>query len=103
MIVSALLSRAIRAFCLSGIALGMTAAVAQETTVTLERMGNGWTENLVVCSDPEGEITNGMDPPVATYNFPETEVGNGMDPPIEINNFPEGEISNGTNPPHANP
>jgi hypothetical protein len=98
---STLLSRAIRMVFLGIAALGMTAAMAQESSVTLQHVEALDREllSIVAYSDPEGEVSNGMDPPIEINNFPETEVGNGMDPPIEINNFPESEITNGMDPP----
>lgn len=101
--VSALLSRAIRTIYLSGIALGMTAAVAQEATVTLEQVGDGvrWTENVVAYSDPEGEVGNGTDPP--NLIEPQPDVDNDADTAMESYNFPETEIGNGTFPPTVNP
>lgn len=98
MMMSVLLSRAIRALCMSGAALGMTAAVAQETSVTLENAGYGWTENVVAYSDPEGEVTNGTDPPFIANNVPEAEVDNDLGSTMESYNLPESEVNNGLKP-----
>ncbi len=98
---STFFSRAIRMVFLGIAALGMTAAMAQESSVTLRHVEGLDRELLstVAYSDPEGEVSNGIDPPIEINNLPETEVDNGMPPPIEINNFPESEISNGIDPP----
>lgn len=98
---STFLSHAIRMVFLGIAAFGMTAAMAQETSVKLQHVEGQDRDllSIVAYSDPEGEISNGSDPPIAINNFPETEVGNDMDPPIEINNFPESEITNGMDPP----
>lgn len=102
--VAALFARAVRALCLSGIALGMTAAVAEETAVTLEHLnGVDWTESVVAYSDPETEVGNGMNPPRRIDANAETEVDNDSEASIESYNFPETEVGNGMEPPNINP
>lgn len=98
-----LLSRLIRMLCLSGAALSMSSAIAEETSVNVQLLemvsGGRLIEALVASDDPEGEVSNGSDPPVAANNLPEGEVGNGIDTPMDIFNFPEGEVTNGMDPP----
>jgi len=101
MILSVLLSRAIRVLCLSGAVLGMTAAVAHENTVTLESDGAGWAENVAAYSVPETAVGNGTERP--DLSDPQIEVDNYKDQAMESYNFPEGEIGNGTYPPRVNP
>ena len=92
-----LLKRAIGALCLGGMAFGMHAAVAQETTVTLQHagmtQGERWVEEEVNYSDPEGEVGNGSDPPIVNPTF----IGDAdLDASLETDNFPETEVGNGT-------
>jgi len=101
--VAALLSRAIRALCLSGIVLGMTAALAHEATTLMHIDGGYWTESVVANSDPEGELNNGSDPPLRIGIGQETDAGDNTDSTMESYNFPETEIGNGTSPPNVNP
>lgn len=104
MMVAALFSRGVRALCLSGIALSMTAAVAQETIVTLQHVnGVNWPESVAACSDPETEVGNGTSPPRGIGTNAETEVDNDPEASMESYNFPEGEVGNGTEPPNINP
>lgn len=102
--VAPLLSRAIRALCLSGITFGMTAAVAQETAATLQHLeGSNWTESVAAYSDPETEVGNGSDPPNRIEANRQIEVDKDAEPTMESYNFPETEIGNGTFPPKVNP
>ena len=100
-----LLARSIRAICVGGMVLGMTAAVAQDASVGMQHAGAVDGERLVVAaySDPETEVGNGMDPPIRIGTSPETEEGDNVDVPMEVDNFPETEVGNGTYPPGVNP
>lgn len=101
---AALFPRAVRALCLSGIALGMTAAFAEETAVTLQHVkGVNWTSRVVAYSDPETEVGNGMNPPHRITTNAETEVDNDPESAVESYNLPESEVGNGTYPPNVNP
>jgi hypothetical protein len=100
-----ILSRAIRAVCLGGMVLGTSAAVAEETSATLQyvEMAEGERFNVVAYSDPESEVSNGMKPARHVANDLETDVGDDSDVPMEVANFPEGEVGSGTEPPRSNP
>lgn len=99
-----LLARSIRAICVGGVALGMTTAMAQDTSDVLQHMGEVDGERLIVVgySDPESEVGNGLNPPNREANS-ETEAGDDFDVPMEVDNFPETEVGNGTSPPNVNP
>lgn len=98
-----LLVRSVQAICVGGLALGMSAAMAQETTVVQQHVGID-RERLVVAnySDPETEIGNGTYPPRREANS-ETEADTNVDVPMEADNYPETEIGNGTFLPKVNP
>lgn len=100
-----LLARSIRALCVGGMALGMTAAMAQDTWDCLQHAMAVDGEHLVVAaySDPETEIGNGTFPPTRVAGETETEANDDTDMPMEADNFPEGEVGNGTYPPRVNP
>lgn len=103
MIVSALLSHTIRTVCLSSLAFGMTAAVAQDIAVTHVEDNGRWTENVVAYNDPETEIGNGTFPPTRNFDNSETEGGDDSESAMESYNLPESEVGNGTYPPNVNP
>lgn len=67
-----LLARSIRALCVGSAVLGMTTAMAQDTSGSLQHAMAVNGEHLVVVaySDPEGEVTNGTDPPCALPVIP---------------------------------
>jgi len=102
---SVFLSRAICALCLSGMALGMSAVGAQETSAISLHVGDGgrWIENIVANSDPESEVNNGMKPKNHIDGNSESEVDNEPDSEMENYNYPETEVGNGTSPPRVNP
>lgn len=99
-----ILSRAIRAVCLGGMVLGMGAAVAEETSVTLQHLETAEERHLTVVaySDPESEVNNGTKQKRIASDI-ETDVGDDIDVPMEANNLPETEVGNGTFPPDLNP
>ena len=57
--------------------------MAQGTSAVLQHVDAMHDDRLIVVaySNPEGEVGNGIDPPMEINNFPESEVTNGMDPP----------------------
>ena len=99
-----ILTHSIRAICVSGMAWGMTTAMAQDASLLLQPVEPVNGERLVVVaySDPESEVGNGTNPPRRETNS-ETEAGNDLDMPMEVDNFPKGEVGNGTFPPNVNP
>ncbi len=99
-----ILTRSIRAICVGAMALGMTTAMAQDTSLVLQHAGAVDGERLVVVaySDPEGEVGNGTFPPRREANS-EAEIEDGLHVPMEIDNFPESEVGNGTEPPNVIP
>lgn len=98
-----ILSQAIRVLYLGSMTFGMSAAIAQESSVTLHHLdmtGGEYSAEIVIAySDPEGEISNGSDPPDPNFIDPETDVASETDRSIEIYNFPESEVGNGIDPP----
>ena len=83
-------TRLIRALCAVGITLGMSAAVAQENAAGPEA---GYAIQVVAASaDPEGEITNGMDPPIRAINEPTGEEDYDIDAAPALDNLPELEV-----------
>jgi len=99
-----ILTHSIRAICVGGMVLGMTTAMAQDTSLLLQPVEGVNGERLVVFaySDPETEIGNGTFPPKREANS-ETEAGDDLDAPMDVDNFPEDEVGNGTFPPNVNP
>ncbi|WP_313171622.1 hypothetical protein [Massilia oculi] len=95
-----ILACSIRAICAGGMALGMTMAMAQDASITLQHVNavDGERLVLVAYSDPEGEISNGTNPNRAVTH-PEVGVGSDVDEPMETDNFSESEVGNGIDPP----
>ncbi len=99
-----ILTRSIRAICVGSMALSMTTAMAQDTSLVLQHAGavDGARLVVVAYSDPEGEVGNGTYPPRREAKS-EAEVEDDPDVPLEIDNFPESEVGNGTEPPNVIP
>jgi len=99
-----ILTHSIRAICVGGMVLGMTTAMAQDTSLVLQYAGAVDGERLVVVaySAPEGEVGNGTYPP-RREAISEAEIEDGLHVPTEIDNFPESEVGNGKEPPYVNP
>jgi len=97
-------SRSIRAICVGGMVLGMTTAMAQDTSVVLQHVDSAGDERLIVVAynDPEGEISNGTNPPRREANSG-TETRDDFDVPMDVDNYPETEVGNGTSPQNVNP
>jgi len=102
-----LLSRSVLAACVGGMTLGilgMTTAMAQDTSAISQHAGALDSQHLIMVaySDPETEVGNGTHPPRREANS-DAAVDNDLNVPMEVDNFPESEIGNGTFPPDVNP
>lgn len=98
--VAKLVTRLAGAICVGGLALGMSAAVAQETTVAMQyvKAGDGERSDVITYSDPETEVGNGTNPPYRVATGSEAETDDDVDSPLETDNFPETEVGNAPTP-----
>lgn len=77
------------AFSLGCMAFGTTAVSAQEILVP---QGVHAIQVVAASADPEGEVGNGMDPPVRAPMDPDIQTDEDLTPPPVLDNLPELEV-----------